>query len=280
MLSASEVESFVADGYVAIRGAVPADTVRACRDVIWSELAKQGVAEHDPATWTQPVVRIPCPEGGPFADAGTRPVLWEAFDQLIGPGRWWRRPGVGGTVPVRFPSEGDPGDAGWHIEASYESAGHRHVNIRSRARGLLALYLFSDVDADTVPTRLRPGSHRDAARVLAPAGDAGLPWIEAAQAAAMRPRRGVHEEGMAHEHVSRLAGGQQRRPARARRRGRLRRLGPGDPGVTGRRQHSRRVTVRSRSQPGRRAVGVHVAEQVQRQQATCPGADVDAPVAA
>jgi hypothetical protein len=59
MLSASEVESFVADGYVAIRGAVPADTVRACRDVIWSELAEQGVAEHDPATWTWPVVRIP-----------------------------------------------------------------------------------------------------------------------------------------------------------------------------------------------------------------------------
>ena len=184
MLSASEVESFVADGYVAIRGALPAGTVRACRDLIWSELARQGVAEHDPATWTQPVVRIPCPEGGPFADAGTRPVLWEAFDQLIGPGRWWRRPGVGGTIPVRFPSEGDPGDAGWHIEASYESDGHWQVNIRSRARGLLALYLFSDVDADTVPTRLRPGSHRDAARVLAPAGDAGVPWTEAAQAAA------------------------------------------------------------------------------------------------
>ena len=135
MLSASEVESFVADGYVVIRGAVPADTVRACRDVIWSELAKQGVAEHDPATWTQPVVRIPCPEAVPFADAGTQPVLWDAFDQLIGPERWWRRPGVGGTIPVRFPSEGDPGDAGWHIEASYESDGHRYVNIRSRARG-------------------------------------------------------------------------------------------------------------------------------------------------
>src|SRR5215472_16179130 len=161
MLSASEVESFVADGYVAIRGAVPAGTVRACRDVIWSELAKQGVAEHDPATWTQPVVRIPCPEGGPFADAGTQPVLWEAFDQLIGPGRWWRRPGVGGTIPVRFPGEGDPGDAGWHIEASYESDGHRQVNIRSRARGLLALYLFSDVDAGSAPTLLATGQAGD-----------------------------------------------------------------------------------------------------------------------
>jgi hypothetical protein len=169
---------------VAIRSAVPAGTARACREVIWSELASRGVRGEDPATWRDPVVRIACPEGGPFAEAGTRPVLWEAFDQLIGAGRWWRRPGVGGTIPVRFPSEGDPGDAGWHIESSYESDGRLQVNIRSRARGLLALYLFSDVDADSAPTRLRPGSHRDAARVLAPAGDAGLPWTDAAQAAA------------------------------------------------------------------------------------------------
>ena len=28
-----------------------------------------------------------------IAAAGTQPVLWEAFDQLIGAGRWWRRRG-------------------------------------------------------------------------------------------------------------------------------------------------------------------------------------------
>ena len=69
------------------------------------------------------MVRIPCPEGGPFAQAGTMPVLQEACDQLIGAGRWWRRAGMGGSIPVRFPGEADPGDAGWHIEASYEEAG-------------------------------------------------------------------------------------------------------------------------------------------------------------
>jgi hypothetical protein len=183
MLSASEVESFVADGYVAIRGAVDADVVRGCQEMIWSELGQRGVTE-DPATRTDPVMRIACPEGGPFAEAGTRAALWEAFDQLIGPGRWWRRPGVGGTIPVRFPSEVDPGDAGWHIEASYERDGRQWVNVNSRARGLLVLYLFSDVDEASAPTRIRPGSHRDAARVLAPARDNGLPWIEAASAAA------------------------------------------------------------------------------------------------
>jgi hypothetical protein len=98
------------------------------------------------------------------------PVLQEACDQLIGAGRWWRRAGIGGSIPVRFPSEADPGDAGWHIEASYEDGGQWRVNVGSRARGLLALYLLTDVDPDGAPTRLRPGSHRDVPPILASAG--------------------------------------------------------------------------------------------------------------
>ena len=78
MLSASEVESFVADGYVAIRGAVPPTWCGPASEMIWSDLGQRGVTE-DPATWTEPVVRIACPEGGPFAEAGTRPALWEAL---------------------------------------------------------------------------------------------------------------------------------------------------------------------------------------------------------
>ena len=184
MLSEAEIGSFVVDGFVAIRGAVPADVLRACQEEIWSALAERGVLRDAPATWRDPVVRIPCPESEAFATAGTQPSLWEAFDQLIGAGRWSRRQGVGGTIPVRFPSQADPGDAGWHIEASYETNGQWCVNHRSRARGLLVLYLFSDVDADSAPTRVRPGSHRDAARALAPAGDKGMPWTQAAQLAA------------------------------------------------------------------------------------------------
>ena len=130
------------------------------------------------------VVRIPCPEGGAFAEAGTMPVLREAWDQLIGPGRWWRRRGVGGTIPVRFPSEADPGDAGWHIEASYEQGGQSRVSAGSRGRGLLAIYLLTDVEPDGAPTRLRPGSHWDVPPILAPAGDAGMEWLPAAQQAA------------------------------------------------------------------------------------------------
>jgi Phytanoyl-CoA dioxygenase (PhyH) len=180
VLSEGEIRAFTEDGFVAVRGAVPGDVLRACQDEIWSALGQRGVLSDDPSTWRDPVVRISCPESDAFAAAGTQPALWEAFDQLIGEGRWWRRRGVGGSVPVRFPSQADPGDAGWHIEASIDRGGEWWVNYRSRNRGLLTLYLFSDVDADSAPTRVRPGSHRDAAGILKPAGDDGMPFERAA----------------------------------------------------------------------------------------------------
>ena len=185
VLSDDEMSAFLADGYVAVRGAVPAPVITAIQDAVWAELGRQGVQRDDASTWTAPVVRIPCPEGAPFAQAATMPVLLEACDQLIGAGLWWRRAGIGGTIPVRFPGEADPGDAGWHIEASYEDGGQWRVNVGSRARGLLALYLLTDVGPDSAPTRLRPGSHWDVPPILAAAGDAGMEWLPAAQQAAL-----------------------------------------------------------------------------------------------
>jgi hypothetical protein len=51
--------------------------------------------------------------------------------------------------------------SGWTIEGSYLGpAGQRWwMNVRSRARGLLALFLFTDVGPDDAPTRLLSGSH-------------------------------------------------------------------------------------------------------------------------
>ncbi|RYE76123.1 MAG: phytanoyl-CoA dioxygenase, partial [Hyphomicrobiales bacterium] len=83
-----------------------------------------------------------------------------------------------GTFPVRFPSLGDPGDAGWHVDVSFGFDNpdfmNWRVNIASKGRALLMLFLFSDVGDDDAPTRIRAGSHRDIARQLAPAGEAGL----------------------------------------------------------------------------------------------------------
>jgi hypothetical protein len=108
--------------------------------------------------------------------------LVTTYDALLGPGRWIERPGVGGTIPVRFPSTCDPGDAGWHIDGSYDVGGTWWVNLRSRSRGLLALFLFTDVGESDAPTEIVAGSHLDVPRVLAPFGAEGVPFNHVARA--------------------------------------------------------------------------------------------------
>jgi hypothetical protein len=84
---------------------------------------------------------------------------------------------------VRFPHPDDPGDAGWHVDLSFpgddcdpneqRDFSSWRVNVTSRGRALLLLFLFSDVGEDDAPTRIRVGSHLDMARFLEPAGEAG-----------------------------------------------------------------------------------------------------------
>jgi hypothetical protein len=170
-----ETDTFARDGYVAVRGAFDERIAGACRDLIWDSLGGQGISRADRATWTRPLVRIACPEGEPFAAAAASAALTAAYDELIGAGRWTRRAGVGGTVPVRFPSEEYPGEVGYHIEGTWWGGAEYWTNLWSRGRGLLALFLFSDVGADDAPTRLIAGSHLFVPPVLAPAGEGGMP---------------------------------------------------------------------------------------------------------
>jgi len=177
---ASLIDDFCTNGFVTVRDAVSAEAVRRCVDVVADALRERSIDPHDPATWTSPVVRISCPEGPAFAAAGTSPTLWSVYDRLLGVGRWIRRQGVGGTLPVRFPSAVDPGDAGWHIDGSYDVGGQWWVNVHSRHRGLLAFFLFTDVGEDDAPTELIAGSHLDVPRVLVPYGETGVFFGEVA----------------------------------------------------------------------------------------------------
>jgi hypothetical protein len=175
MLTGPEIERFLADGYVAMRGVVPSDVIAECQDVVWRDLSSRGIDREDRSTWTQPVVRLSTPDEGPFVTAGTVPALWEAYDRLLGETTWSKHRGVGGTIPVRFPSEANPGDAGWHIDGSFDGPdGAYWVNVRSKMRGLLVLFLLTDVDERSAPTRILEGSHLDVPRVLAGAGDGGM----------------------------------------------------------------------------------------------------------
>lgn len=176
VLSHAEVEQFVADGFVRVPGAFPRALADECRAFLWRET---GCDPDDPATWTRPVIRLGGYGQPPFQRAATSPRLHRAFDQLVGPGRWLPRLGIG-TFPIRFPHPDDPGDAGWHVDASYPADDGRswRLNLHSRGRALLMLFLFSDVGEDDAPTRIKAGSHRDLPEFLAPAGDEGRDMFE------------------------------------------------------------------------------------------------------
>jgi len=173
-LDASQIEQFISDGFIRIDQAFPRERADAARAILWNAT---GCSPDDPATWTQPVIRLGMFTEPPFIEAANTPTLHAAFDQLVGHGRW-RRPAAMGTFPVRFPSEADPGDAGWHIDVSFGTESPDFMswraNIHSKGRALLMLFLFSDVGERDAPTRIRIGSHADIARQLAPAGEQGL----------------------------------------------------------------------------------------------------------
>jgi hypothetical protein len=175
---ALDVDEFVERGFVRLRGAFPRSVADRCRAILWRAT---GCDEHDRSTWTQPVVRVPYRADAPFVDAINAPALHVAFDTLVGADRWWPRRDVG-TFAVRFPHPDEPGDDGWHIDASFPPPGadvtdtdylHWRINTRSDGKVLLLLLLFSDTGEDDAPTRLRVGSHRSIAARLPAFGDAG-----------------------------------------------------------------------------------------------------------
>jgi hypothetical protein len=188
-MSEVQLRRFIEDGFIRIDGAFPREIADRGRAALWHAV---GCDPNDPAGWTRPVIRVGTvnDEHGTqplsFRRAANTPVLYDAFDKLVGRGRWQPRPNVG-TFVVRFPSPADPGDLGWHVDVSFpgdtgdptgrDYSGWR-VNVSSRGRALLMLFLFSDVGADDAPTRIRVGSHFDVARLLAPAGEGGMAHLQ------------------------------------------------------------------------------------------------------
>lgn len=172
-LTVDQVQSFIDDGFVKIEGAFTSDLAKNGRDELWADI---GLSPDKPEKWVQPVIRVEFKTSPPFVEAANTPRLQNAYDHLVGEGRWLAPKGLG-TFPIRFPSCDLPGDDGWHVDVSF---GTDHpdfmewrANVKSSGRALLMLFLFSDVSADDAPTKIRKGSHAVIARELLPYGDAG-----------------------------------------------------------------------------------------------------------
>jgi hypothetical protein len=170
-LGDEQVADFITDGFVKLEAAFPRSLAEECLELLWDQIEPD---RDRPETWTQPLVYVwDCPQE-PFRRAANTPRLHAAFDQLVGPGQW-RRPESLGWFVIRFPSEAEPPDAGWHVDGSYPTAGDDTygLNLRSRGCGLRMLFLFSDTTDRHGPTGLRVGSHLDIPALLAPYGAAG-----------------------------------------------------------------------------------------------------------
>lgn len=180
MLTPDDLERYHEQGFIRIDHAFPRALADQARAILWKDT---GCDPDDPSTWTRPVIRLGMYSQPPFVEAANTPVLHEAFDQLVGRGQWLPCRSMG-TFPVRFPSPQDPGDTGWHVDVSFGTEDpdfmNWRVNARSRGRASLMLFLFSDVGENDAPTRIRVGSHHDIARILEPAGEAGLTLRELA----------------------------------------------------------------------------------------------------
>jgi hypothetical protein len=176
-----EVHHFIFKGFVRIDNAFSREVAEAGRKILWRDT---GFDPHDRSTWTRPLVRLGGYSDPPFREAANSPVLHEAFDVLVGKDQWLPLGGLG-TFPVRFPSTEDPGDTGWHVDASFSGDDPQdymtwRINVESRGRALLMLFLFSDTGEFDAPTRIRVGSHLEVARILAPAGAKGMSFAELA----------------------------------------------------------------------------------------------------
>jgi len=178
-LTRKQIGNFIDHGFISIENAFSKQIAEECLALLWK--ASQ-CDPGDPKTWIHPVIRIGEMAFEPFKEAANTEILHNAFDQLAGKGNWLPRQTLG-TFPIRFPSDKPAGDTGWHVDASFPGEDVNNyfdwrINIHSKGRGFLMLFLFSDVAELDAPTIIKVSSHFDVAKILAPEGEKGLSFME------------------------------------------------------------------------------------------------------
>jgi len=163
-----DIESFVADGFVRVPGAVPRPVAARI-----GEQAAHLIDDGSSGPWCLGQASV---YDMPILVEALTPVVRATFDALAGVGRWHLAANWG--FPTRFPGSAN---LGWHIDGDWFT---HHVT--SGEQVLTPIFLWSDVGNDDSPTLLAVGSHYAVARLLAdrePEGVSGpdiVGWVNSA----------------------------------------------------------------------------------------------------
>lgn len=168
ILTATQVEQFIEDGYTRLEEAFPRQQALEAQAFLWERLAERGVSRGDQATWTEPMIRLHETYTDEVFQACATPRLTSAIEDLVGQGRyaeagqetrwgWWPvNFSLGSQEPWTIPTKG------WHWDGNY----FRHF-VDSPEQGLLLLCLFSEIQPHGGGTLVAAGSHKVVSRFLA-----------------------------------------------------------------------------------------------------------------
>jgi len=164
-LSPEQVEQFLHEGWVVLRGAIAPQTVQEWTQHIFTRL---GFDEKDPATWERPITHMPFHGRVPAAEVS--PHAWGAMCELLGGEDRVHSCTWGDSFIVNLGSEADtetwqppsPQSGGWHKDGDF----FRHF-LDSPEQGLLTIVLWSDVLPRGGATFIAKDSVAPVARYLA-----------------------------------------------------------------------------------------------------------------
>jgi hypothetical protein len=149
VLSNDDIDRFVEDGYLALRGAVSPEVATEI-----SHSAASFVSIDAAECWTLGRASI---TELPVLERAVSPAVRAAFDQLAGDGRWQVAREWG--FPIRLPGTVTPA---WHIDGDWFTH-----HLTSADQMLTPIFLWRDVGSFDSPTLLAPGSHRAVAKLIA-----------------------------------------------------------------------------------------------------------------
>jgi ectoine hydroxylase-related dioxygenase (phytanoyl-CoA dioxygenase family) len=161
-LSTTEIDSFINDGYVALRAAVQSDVVDDVRTA-----AAELVSPNCDEGWRLGLASV---YDLPVLVRAVSAAVRQAFDTLAGQGGWHLAAMWG--FPTRLPGAVVPT---WHIDGDWFTH-----HLTSADQVLTPIFLWGDIGSEDSPTLLCPGSHLEVARFLRDAEPDGVPGKEIA----------------------------------------------------------------------------------------------------